>query len=291
MRMLCLLAEVAAVVKSYPGNAQHSVTTPWRLLRLHARRLGERRRQRDDAKADVGGGELRRGQGGPDRGCSRDELKRSCLCECWNAVLECWKGACWSAVTVWSVFFQDVLSFWAVTSLLPQHQHIFFRLKRQFNQVCPGLRKVEMKKKRGIQSDLRVHEKWKLKRRDVVGKAIKTKRMNTIMEVTKKTSRIISPTKGFFLHSLLVIHYTQRAKPHSVQNLVDVFVQNDVRRELRPHSPSYVTFPYKSLWQLYDIVGRVQMSSTAAEQRSWKTTKRQNVSFYTPSECHTVSSG
>ena len=76
---------------------------------------------------------------------------------------------------------------------------------------------------------------------------------------------------------------THTAKPQTVQNLFDVFVQNDVRE--RPST----TFAFVRLVfiliakQLYDKARRVQMSSTAAEQRVWKTTKR--VLLY-PSECH-----
>ena len=66
-------------------------------------------------------------------------------------------------------------------------------------------------------------------------------------------------------------------KPHAVQNLVDIFVQTTFKRELRPHSPLYVTFSYILLGNCttkdaYEY--QVPQPSSAAG-------KRRNASFYT----------
>ena len=68
-----------------------------------------------------------------------------------------------------------------------------------------------------------------------------------------------------------------RAKPRSVQNLVDVFVRNDVRKRAST-TLAFVRYVFmKITWQLYDRARQVQMSSTraqAAQLENDKTTKR-----------------
>ena len=67
-------------------------------------------------------------------------------------------------------------------------------------------------------------------------------------------------------------------KPHAVQNLVDVFAQTTFERELRPHSPLYVTFSYISL----DNCTTKDAYEYQVPQPSSAAGKRQNASFYTP---------